>query len=164
MTLPNSYKIDIDSLFVKADLVCNFIPGISTVTNLITIVAKFALNKLSAAWPDWNDSIKDRPWKKYLDLKDYRLCLLLCIPVVSVHFASLMGKKWLAQPQESAAVKEARQLVTDMKKLNEDVTKLREDGAELREDLKGLEEEMDLNRTKLEQIQSLLKECQNGNV
>ena len=81
----------ISQIYIHVDSFCNFIPGISTVTNLTAIVAKLTFALMGAISPSLNDKMKDKSWKKYLDLKDYMFCLVLSVPIYNVVGAILFN-------------------------------------------------------------------------
>ena len=62
---------------VQIDEIADYIPIISTVTNLIDIVQKCLVIPMSSA-----DSIRKSYYYSHLDQKSFARCLILCIPVI----------------------------------------------------------------------------------
>lgn len=73
----NLARFVISDYLIQADRFCDKVPLISTVTNVVDIVAKFVLSKMDLA----TDSAL-RDWKIYISNKPLWKCLILCVPVI----------------------------------------------------------------------------------
>lgn len=74
---------------INIDIFCDFIPGVSIVSNTIDLVAKTALEILRCLVPCAYKAIEGYAIVQHLENKQACACLLLAIPFLNIWLASL---------------------------------------------------------------------------
>jgi hypothetical protein len=93
------------------DSVCDYIPTVSTVSNLVSLVIKVALEIFEAIDPAFHRAILRQPVFKHFDDKSTLVCLLLCIPGVNIVVALIRDLASDPRPSQSQQLRDlARQL------------------------------------------------------
>lgn len=69
----------ISSALIKADKVCDYIPGVSTVSNTVNILTKTCLEVLLS-----EEKINKSEYLSYLCHKSFSKCMTACIPFYEI--------------------------------------------------------------------------------
>lgn len=77
MRLIHQIRVGSPYIFRQADIICDKVPFLSTLTNIIDLIAKGILQKTGTT-----PSLLGVSWSEHISQKPIWKCLLLCIPVV----------------------------------------------------------------------------------
>jgi hypothetical protein len=99
----------VSSVIVTGDRYADFVPFVSTVTNVIDLIAKVVLAIIERCYPSFYAEIASNPWVDYVvNQKDVATCLLLAVPVYNIYMAITLAQ---ARQQAREAEYDRRMLV-----------------------------------------------------
>lgn len=84
--------LSISRLFKKADIGCDYIPVVSTVSNTVDILTKITLFVVCAFSKSGAQAINKNRYFKHLKQKPYAACFCLLFPIINIKTARILKK------------------------------------------------------------------------
>lgn len=143
----------------KIDYYCDFVPGLSTVSNLVNLILKAGLGLFAS-----EETIKESYYFTHLDQKDVFECVTAMIPVLG-NIGHIVVKLFISGPARNAVIEEATKLGMDIGSIPYDLVKAEHAvGAEARKLCTDLYTSLPKHEEKLKEVVEALKAALPNNV